>query len=146
MPAVRWGTGAAEYVDNSLSTASPARLVVMLYDRLVLDLERAEGAIGSAEPAGPHLLHAQDIVMELLSSLDVTAWDGASRLAGIYTFLYTELVRANVARDADGVAACLGLVVPLRDAWRDAALATTAPVDHDAVDTHVRGGLETAIA
>ena len=44
-----------------------------------------------------HLTHAQDIVSELASTLDVTAWDGAKQLLSVYTFLLTELVGANVA-------------------------------------------------
>ncbi len=55
----------ARYLDDAVATASPAKLLTMLYDRLVLDLERAETAqrAGDRAGAGPHLLHAQDIVV-----------------------------------------------------------------------------------
>ena len=125
----------SRYIDTAVSTASPARLLTMLYDRLVLDLDRAESEqrAGRRLEAGPHLTHAQDVVTELASSLDVDAWDGAQQLLSVYTFLLTELVGANVAGDADRTAACRRLVEPLRDAWHEAgqqlAPATVTPLE-----------------
>lgn len=120
----------ARYVDDSVATASPARLLTMLYDRLVLDLERAEHEQrdGNRGAAGPHLTHAQDIVGELMATLDVDAWDGGPQLMSVYSFLMTELVGANVSGDPERTAACRELVEPLRDAWYQAAqeLAATA--------------------
>jgi flagellar protein FliS len=105
----------------------------MLYDRLVLDLMQAEQSLrdGDRETGTGRLLHAQDIILELRTSLDTTAWSGAAGLASLYGFLITELVGANIKGDADRVATCRGLVEPLRDAWREAlhaATATTAAV------------------
>jgi flagellar secretion chaperone FliS len=113
----------SRYMDDSVSTANPAQLLIMLYDRLVLDLSRAEAAqrAGDRAGAGQQLLHAQDIVSELASTLDVSAWDGAQQLMSVYTFLLTELMGANVAGDPERTAACRELVEPLRDAWRQAA-------------------------
>jgi len=120
---MNYAAGRARYVDDAVTTASPGRLLVMLYDRLVLDLQRAEAEQreGNRGGAAPHLLHAQDIVHELAATLDLEAWDGARRLMSVYTFLLTELVAANVAGDADRTAACRELVEPLRDAWYQAA-------------------------
>ena len=127
---MNYASARSRYVDDTVATASPAKLLTMLYDRLVLDLQRAEAAQrdGDRTGAGPHLTHAQDIVSELVATLDTTAWDGAERLLSVYTFLLTELVGANVAGDADRTAACRELVEPLRDAWHQAAqeLAVTA--------------------
>lgn len=111
------------YVQDSVSTASPATLLVMLYDRLVLDLLRAEAALndGKKDQANEQLLHAQDIVSELASTLDVDAWEGAKQLMSVYTFLLTTLVEANVQGDVDKVVACRELVEPLQDAWQQAA-------------------------
>ena len=59
------------YLGGMTSTASPARLLVMLYDRLVLDLQRAVEHGDRAEflDAGRQLMHAQEIVLELQGSL-----------------------------------------------------------------------------
>ena len=120
----------ARYVGDSVATASPQQLLVMLYDRLALDLERAADALtaGDRRVAGEQLRHAQDIVFELRSSLKVEAWEGGPRLASLYAWLLTELTTANVKGDRNRVQACRQVVEPLRDAWRQAAasLAGTA--------------------
>ena len=117
----------ARYAADAVRTASPARLLTMLYDRLVRDLVMAHQAVTDADVAGAHgqLVHAQQIVLELRSSLDVTAWSGAPGLAALYDFLHQELVAANVHKDAGRIASCREIVEPLRDAWHEAALATT---------------------
>lgn len=116
------------YLQDSITTASPGRLLIMLYDRLTLDLTQGEEALrkGDQEMAHEKVIHAQEIVLELRASLDLEAWSGAPGLAALYGFLLTELIGANVTRDADRVAACRALVEPLRDAWREAAVAAVA--------------------
>ena len=116
---------ASRYLGDSLSTASPAALLVMLYDRLVLDLQRAEQAqqVGDREVAHTNLMHAQEIVVELQNSLDVDAWDVGQNLMALYTWLLKELAAANLAGDASRTAVCrTETVEPLADAWRQAAL------------------------
>ncbi|WP_432535507.1 flagellar export chaperone FliS [Kineococcus arenarius] len=113
------------YVENSLATASPATLLVMLWDRLVLDLQRAETALGEGDRAGAgtQLRHAQDIVVELQSSLKADAWEGGPGLSSLYTWLLQELLGAQLKGDAARItAARTGIVEPLADAWRQAAL------------------------
>jgi flagellar secretion chaperone FliS len=116
------------YLNDSVATASPAKLLLMLYDRLVVDLNRGEQALlaGDRPEANTHLLHAQDIVTELHVSLDLDAWDGAAGLASLYVFVGTELVNANIRGDAAKVASVRGLMEPLRDTWREAAVAVAA--------------------
>lgn len=116
------------YLQDSINTASPGKLLLMLYDRLVLDLMKAEEALQANDREQSHerLTHAQEIVLELRTSLDVEAWSGAPALANLYGWMLTELIGANIAKDADRVAACRALVEPLRDAWREAAAAAVA--------------------
>lgn len=111
------------YLSSSVVTASPSRLLVMLCDRLVLDIQRALSAYGEGSSSRDHLLHAQDIVLELQSSLRPDGWSGGPLLASIYTYLYGTLVRANVAHDPDLMQECLTLATQLQETWRDAALA-----------------------
>jgi flagellar protein FliS len=103
------------YVSDSVATASPGRLVVMLYNRLLLDLDRAERELRAGNAANEHLLHAQEIVIELRASL-------ANGLADLYAFLLRELIAANIGKDPDRVATSSALLTPLRDAWAEAAL------------------------
>ena len=118
----------SRYLGDSVATASPQRILVMLYDRLVLDLERAEMALdtGDRTEAAAQIQHAQDIVFELRESLRVDAWEGGPRLAALYSWMITELVQAGVKRDRNRVAACRQIAEPLRDAWRQAAATLTA--------------------
>lgn len=113
----------ARYFSDGVGTATPQQLLVMLYDRLALDLERGHDALvaGDRQAAHGQLMHAQEIVAELSSSLDVDAWEGGPRLAAIYAWLLTELVGANVKGDVRRVSDCRRIVEPLRDAWRQAA-------------------------
>jgi flagellar protein FliS len=117
------------YLQDSISTASPGKLLVMLYDRLVMDLLQGEEALhnDARETANDKLNHAQEILLELRTTLDVDAWEGAPGLANLYGYLITELIGANIARDPARVATVRGMIEPLRDAWREAA-ANPAPV------------------
>ncbi|WP_026421625.1 flagellar export chaperone FliS [Actinokineospora inagensis] len=110
------------YLADSITTATPGRLLVMLYDRLCLDLSRGVDALAAQdrENASELLLHAQDILLELQGSLRPDAWAGGPELASLYSYLLAELMRANIKQDADSVRRCLAMVEPLRDAWREA--------------------------
>ena len=119
------GAARARYMADSITTASPARLLVMLYDRLVQDISQGEQAIreGNRLGASERLIHAQDIVTELLATLDQSAWEGAENVAALYRWMLQELVQANIKQDAGKAASTLVLASELRDAWREAAMA-----------------------
>ncbi|MFC3298259.1 flagellar export chaperone FliS [Arthrobacter agilis] len=113
----------SQYVQDAVLSATPAGLLTMLYDRLLLDLARAGAAQESADwaVASENLLHAQDIVAELMSSLRTDVWDGAAGLLSIYTYVRQTLVGANVGRDRTKTAECADILEPLRLAWHEAA-------------------------
>ena len=113
------------YLQDSVNTASPAKLLIMLYDRMILDLTQSEEALRNddRELAHEKISHAQEIVLELRVTLNLEAWEGAPGLANLYGFILTELIGANITRDPDRVAGCRKLLEPLRDAWREAAVA-----------------------
>jgi len=118
----------AAYLDASVATASPAKLLVMLCDRLVRDIRTAADAqtLGDHPAAHSHLLHAQEIVLELRASLRPDLWAGAQGLDSLYEYLYSQLVHANVHRDAAASVECLELATQLADTWREAALQSLA--------------------
>lgn len=113
----------ARYLSDGVTTASPHQLLVMLYDRLALDLERAEEALVEGDRARAHeqLMHAQEIVLELRGSLREDIWEGGPRLAALYVWVLGELIQANLKGDVRRVRDCRRIVEPLRDAWREAA-------------------------
>ena len=118
----------ARYLGNGIATASPQQLLVMLYDRLALDLERAQEALtrSDREAASEQIQHAQEIIIELRATLKVDVWDGGPRLAALYNWLLTELIQANVKLDTNRISSCRQVVEPLRDAWREAAASLAA--------------------
>lgn len=121
----------SQYNEQAILSAPPARLLTMLYDRLTLDLLRAEHAQVEAnwEVASSNLLHAQEIVRELSSSLKTGAWDGAENLQSIYTYVLTALINANIHRDVTPTRECIELIKPIGEAWHAAAasIAVQAP-------------------
>jgi flagellar protein FliS len=114
----------AAYMDASIATASPARLLVMLFDRLVLDVQRGLEAQrrGDFEQTHRELTHAQDILLELQSSLRPDEFRGGYDLAALYGFLHRQLVKANIRKDAAITDEVLTMVTDLCDTWREAAL------------------------
>jgi flagellar protein FliS len=118
----------ATYTEASVATASPARLLVMLYERLVLDVQRGLEAQqrGDFQETHRQLTHAQDIVMELQASLKADQFKGGYDLSALYGFLHRQLVMANIHKDATITDECLAMVTDLCETWRQAALESIA--------------------
>lgn len=119
------------FADDALATASPARIVVMAYDRLECDLTGAIDALANGDHETAHrlLTHAQDLVTELQLMLDVDKWEHAPGLAAIYEFVSQLLLRANIGKQSQPVAEARRLLAELGGAFRQAAVetATHAP-------------------
>jgi flagellar protein FliS len=121
----------ARYLADAVATASPAQRIVLLYDRLWLDIQRAQAAQDCGEvSARDHLQHAQQIVAELLGSLDVTAWSGAADLASLYSYLLRELIGEVIEPLPGRLAAATRIVSDLRLSWQqaEAQLQSGAPL------------------
>jgi flagellar protein FliS len=81
---------ATRYRDAELASASPGQLVVMLFDRCLLTVRRAEAAFaaGDVEARVAHVCAAADMVTELRASLDFAAGGQMSRqLDALYVFV-----------------------------------------------------------
>lgn len=113
----------AKYLNQRVMTATPGQRVVMLYDRLYLDLQRASDIADPAE-AGEHVSHAMQIIAELSGSLDINAGGPAENLSSIYGFLLGELSAVRSGQ-TEKLAGSIGIVGTLRDAWTQAV--STAP-------------------
>lgn len=113
----------SQYSTDAILSAPPARLLTMLYDRLLLDLNRAQFAQENATwgVASENLFHAQAIVSELAATLKTDTWDGADNLLGIYDYTMQAMIGANIHRDAERTKECIVLLEPLRQGWHDAA-------------------------
>jgi flagellar protein FliS len=113
----------AAYTAGNLSTASPQKLLLMLWDRLVLDVERGLRAqmANDNEEAGRQLTHAQAIITEFQATLDPEGWDGGHELMALYGYLQRRLVQANVRKDQRATKEVLVHCRALRDTWHKAA-------------------------
>jgi flagellar secretion chaperone FliS len=103
------------YLRDRVLTATPAQRVVMLYDRLLLDLTFAAESPDDLG-AAPHLSHAMLIVAELQASLDPSAGGPAENLARIYGYLIQQLIGAR-SGGRDGLPGLVGIVSALRESW-----------------------------
>lgn len=111
----------ARYLADAVATATPARRIVLLYDRLWLDIQRGQAAQDCADPsARDHLQHAQQIVAELVGSLDTAAWSGAADLASLYLYLLRELMAESVQPQPGRLAGLTRMVFDLRSSWQQA--------------------------
>lgn len=118
-----YGLAQARYASDAAATVSPARLLTMLYDRLVADLVAAEEAMRRDDHAttGARLGRAQEILLELHATLDLALWPEGEPLSRLYLWMVSELMQARLRGVPQRVADCRALIEPLRDAWHAAA-------------------------
>ena len=114
-----YGLAQARYASDAAETVSASRLLTMLYDRLLSDLAVGEQALEAGDPAtaGERIGRAQEILLELHSTLDTRIWPEGDSLARLYLWMIGELMKARLNRAPQRVAECRELLVPLRDAW-----------------------------
>lgn len=116
------------YAQDSVLTAAPEKLVVMLYDGLARFLARGAAALRAEDiaAAGEALNRAGAILDELLATLDPAAGEIAERLSEIYLFCKRELLAAQLKRDPARIEKVAKLLAELREAW--ATIAAAPPV------------------
>lgn len=117
-----------QYQMMQAHTADPGELIVMLYQGAIKFLSRASAALqaGNLEEAHNNIISAQDIIAELMGSLDANAGDIASNLFRLYDYMYYRLVEANLHKDPQTLGEVLRLLKELLPAWQYAAGQTRA--------------------
>lgn len=111
----------AKYQTNSVMTASPAELTLMLYNGAIKFCNQALDAIGKDDSENTHtyIMRAQDIIAELRATLD-HQYDIATEMQTLYTFIYQLLVEANVEKDSQKLQDATDLIREFREAWQEA--------------------------
>lgn len=109
------------YKQNSILTASPEELTLMLYNGLVRFIMQAQRAIEDKDVQKAHesIVRAEDIIAEFQATLDMK-YDLSEGLALLYEYLYSRLIEANVKKDMDILEEVLGFSKDLRDTWAQA--------------------------
>ncbi len=110
------------YQTSAIETASPAQLVLMLYDGALAAIVRARlSCEGNHEAVNRELQKAQDIVTELLVTLDHARGGAvAANLASLYGFCLDRLLTANLRKDLGSLDEVERILRDLRDAWATA--------------------------
>lgn len=113
--------GYDQYKSNSINTATPEELTLMLYNGLVKFLMQAQSAIetNNIEKANNGIIKAQAIVVEFTSTLDMN-YEVSQNLELLYDYMYRQLTQANMKKDNAIVEEVLGMAKELRDTWSQA--------------------------
>ncbi len=106
--------------ETDVSTASPHRLVVLLFEGVFTAMAQARGAIQSGDKAthSKALSRAVRILDEgLKAALDLEAGPLAKDLRDLYSWLCMRLTYANLHSDIPAIEECQRVLAPVRDAW-----------------------------
>jgi len=112
-----------ECVKKGLADASPAEIILMLYDGSLKFCEQAKECMGAKGYEGAHnlLVRAQNVVLELLYALDRDkGGEIGDGLASLYTHCYNRLVEANIHRQPEKIDEATSVLKSLRETWREA--------------------------
>ena len=109
------------YKENSIFTARPEELTLMLYNALVRFIMQAQFEIENKniEKANNSIIKAEDIVMELRVTLDMR-YEISRSLEMLYDYMYRRLMEANLKKDREILNEVLGFAKELRDTWAQA--------------------------
>ena len=110
------------YRETQIKTANQIKLIVMLYDgairHLNLALEDLPAGHEHYDRINGHIVAAQDIVSELMASLDFERGGEIARgLFSIYSYANRRLLDGNLRKDRAPLEEVKRLLVELRDAW-----------------------------
>lgn len=110
-----------QYKENTVYTASPEELTLMLYNGLVKFIMLAQAGIDEhdMEKTNTNIIKAQNIVLNFQNTLDMK-YEVSQNLDLLYDFMYRRLVEANIKKDKSMLDEVLGLVKDLRDTWAQA--------------------------
>lgn len=114
----------ASYKAIAVDTASPGKLILMLFDgalrflRIAEDGFRIENDTTRIEAVHNNIIKAQNIITELQRCLNLRdGGDFAVNMFRLYDFMMTRLIEANVKKDPENIRVVIRLLGEVRDAW-----------------------------
>ncbi|MDH5720888.1 MAG: flagellar export chaperone FliS [Spirochaetia bacterium] len=112
-----------QYKNNSIETAEPKELIVMLYEGAVKFLTTAIENMQSFKTydiANENIIKTQNIITELMLSLDMDKGGQISEsLFNIYAYMKKELLEANVEKNSDKAKRILNYLTDLKNTWQE---------------------------
>jgi flagellar protein FliS len=115
--------GLGRYQDMKVHTASPAQIMIMLYDGAIRFSLQAKKKIEEKdyESKGIFISKTQAIIDELMNSLDFNVLpELCGRLQQLYIYMNEKLTDANIKLNAESIDEVVNLLTTLRDAWKEA--------------------------
>lgn len=112
-----------QYQKQQIETASPERILIMLYNGAINFLKKAKIHFANGEKIEAHnnILSAEKIITEFMTTLDMElGGDLAKNLYALYDYLYNKLVEANMKNKPENLDEVLGHLEKLRDTWNTA--------------------------
>lgn len=109
------------YIQAEVLTATPQKLQLLLVEAAIKNIHRTKQfwLESNYDSAFETLTRAQDIVAEILCSLDVeNCPDIAKKLASIYVFIFRRLTEAGMRHDAEKLDDALKVLASERETWR----------------------------
>ncbi len=129
-----------KYMETQVNTASQGKLIIMLYDGAVKFINKAIEYMDKKEIESTHnnILKAQDIMTELITSLNMDAGEISQQLFSIYMYISKQLTTANIKKDKAPLLEVKKHLTDLREAWEEANKKTSV------MDSQNRGGINIA--
>jgi len=113
--------GISAYKENSVTTQTQGRLIVMLYEGAIKFLRLAIDAIDAQDNAakGQNIVKAMRIIDELETGLDAeNGTELDKNLLSMYGFMRRHLYHANLHRDAQRCREVITLLQDLNEGWK----------------------------
>lgn len=112
-----------QYQKNEIETATPEKILILLYDGAILFLNRAKIAIEQDNIPEIHnnIVGCEKIIQEFMNTLKLEEGnDLTARLYELYRYFYNTLISANLNKDIKKVDEILNHLIGLRDTWKKA--------------------------
>ncbi len=110
-----------KYKQQSVMTATPGELTLMLYNGCIRFIKQAKIAIKDKEieKASNNILRVQDIIQEFMLTLNPD-YEISNNLYLLYEYMFQRLVDANITKSETPLDEVLSLITELRDTWVEA--------------------------
>jgi flagellar secretion chaperone FliS len=107
------------YKQNSINTASPGELTLMLYNGCLKFIQQGKVAMQAKniEEKNTNIIKAQKIIQEFMVTLNMDI-PVSKDLMAMYDYLYRRLVEANTQNDPAILDEVSGFVTEYRDTWK----------------------------
>jgi len=94
----------ADYFRVKVQSATPMGLIFMVYERAMKSIEEAQEALDTRnrDLFCKKIVHAQDCLRELRTSLNLEIGEIAQSLYRLYDFMIDQLIEANLSRENPG--------------------------------------------